>query len=398
MTLNRVLQKRNHIVLGLNSGTSADGLDLAAVKCLTRSNKTGSVIFLAGQKKKYPAALRVHITKTMHARNIPVDELIYLDNLIGRFFGKEASKFIDALFAQGIRIDAIASHGQTIRHLPVMAGFLGQRVRGTLQLGSSEFIAAATGKTVISDFRQADIAVGNEGAPITSHAVRELFSDSREPRLLLNIGGIANYFYIPTGKRQEVVESADCGPGNSLSDYLSTRLFGENFDRHGRRAASGQVSERLLALLSADPFYIGPAKSTGKEVFGETMGETMITFGRKFKIPGVDLLATAVELTVRSIAWKVLPLLRRDRDVKKMYLTGGGRDNIFLVKRLQLSLPEVHVCRIDELGIPGDFVEAASYAMLGEACLRGRPMSNMGPDGRRPVLGRITQPPVGAGS
>jgi anhydro-N-acetylmuramic acid kinase len=380
-------------VIGLNSGTSADGLDLAAVK-FDRKGGRASIKFLAGRKKNYPSALRNEVLKAMHASEVSLNELVYLDNLLGKFFGKEAGKFVDDLSSQGVNVALIASHGQTVRHLPTPIRHLGRRVRGTLQLGSPEPIATASGCMVVSDFRQADIAVGNEGAPITTEAVKALLADRAEPRLIVNIGGIANYFYFSARRSRSTTLAADCGPGNSLSDLLTQELFGKKFDRNGYRASTGTCSERLLSLLFSDPYYKGRSKSTGKEVFGESMAKRMISFGTKFRLKNEDLLATAVELTVRSIAQKIAPVLRNDSRLSKIYLTGGGRDNIFLVKRLQKRLPEVHVCRIDDLGISGDYVEAASYAVLGEACLCGRPMSISADGAVRPILGRITQAPL----
>ncbi len=393
MSLNRVLQKRTLIVIGLNSGTSADGIDLAAVKFIRKGDRCTSR-FLEGRHKGYPAALRNEIHRMMHTSETRVDELMYLDTIIGKLFGREAGRFSENLASRGMHADLIASHGQTVRHLPTMANYLGQRVRGTLQLGSPEFIATLTGCPVVSDFRQADIAVGNEGAPITSEAVGFLFGVKNESRLIVNIGGISNYFYLPRPGAGGKMKAADCGPGNSLSDLLALRLFDEKFDRNGRHAARGAVSQRLLSLLFSDPFYRGKARSTGKEAFGESMVTRMLSFGKKFSLGSEDLLATAMELTARSIAQKIAPVVTGDSSLKKIYLTGGGRNNIFLVKRLQNCLPEVHVCRIDDLGISGDYVEAASYAVLGEACLRGESMSRTADGATKPILGRITQPPT----
>ena len=327
---------------------------------------------------------------------VPFDELILLDNLLGRFYGKAAAEYIRQLEMRRVRIDLIASHGQTVRHLPAKTDWLGARVNGTSQIGSADFVSAATGKVVISDFRQADVAVGNEGAPITVAAMHEIFAAIDESRLLVNLGGMSNYFYFPAGKISGKVRAEDCGPGNCLSDILSESLFGERFDRKGRRARRGTYSMRLLSVLLANPFFAGRAVSTGREVFGPKLAGEIRAFGKRFRLPGEDLLATAIELTVTAIVRKVAPIMNRDHRLTKLYLTGGGRHNIFLKDRLQDHLPDLEVCMIDELGINGDFIEAAAFAVMGEACLRSRALDTVF-GGRktavRPVLGKISQPP-----
>jgi len=386
-------------VLGLNSGTSADGLDLAALTIERRPTGV-RVVYRAGRTRKYPPALRRRILTCADSPEYPLADSIYLDNLLGEFYGREAAAFIQKLKRRGIRVDVVASHGQTVRHLPKKVAVGNTRQRGTLQLGSIDMIAAATGVVTVGDFRQADIAVGNEGAPVTVAATGRLFADARSPRLIVNVGGMSNYFFFPATRGQGSIAAADCGPGNSLCDLLCDRLFGETFDKGGRHAAAGTVSQRLLTLLLAEPFFKDKTRSTGREAFGPKLADRIIAFGDEFGLESEDLLATAAELTVRSIAAAVAPILAATPMIDKMYLTGGGAHNRFLCKRL------AEVCRLPigsvaELGFDPDLVEAMAFAVMVEACLRSEALptrfDHTPPSRKREtltaVLGRIAQPP-----
>jgi anhydro-N-acetylmuramic acid kinase len=394
MTLSELLRRKQLVVLGMNSGTSADGLDLAVLRIVRRGRRVATE-FVTGTERRYPDAIRKLILDVADASAVTPEQLIHLDQLLGQFYSRAARQLIGRLAKQGIKVDAVASHGQTVRHLPKPAKLAGFAVRGTLQLGSPEQIAIATGLVTVGDFRQADIAVGNEGAPITVAAMARLFGHPRESRLIVNIGGMSNFFYLPAGASYEHIRAADCGPGNSLSDLLSQRLFGEKYDRDGKRAAAGTASERLWHLLMGETFFNGATVSTGRELFGPAMVEKMLAFGERFKLKPVDLTATAAELTVRSIAARVHPFIASDKTLCSLYLTGGGEHNRFFVRRLKELLDGLEVISIRTLGIDPNLVEAASYAVLGEACLRSEALPTRF-DGRRqkmmPVLGRIVQP------
>ncbi|MEA3296595.1 MAG: anhydro-N-acetylmuramic acid kinase, partial [candidate division Zixibacteria bacterium] len=220
----------------------------------------------------------------------------------------------------------------------------------------------------------------------------------KESRLIVNIGGMSNYFYFPWSESNLPVSAADCGPGNCLSDILADQLFSIRYDRGGRRAASGELSTRLLTLLMGDSFFTTRAGSTGRESFGPEMVRKMIDFGNRFGKPAEDLLRTAAELTTNSIVRKVWPIIRRDRSLSKLYLTGGGRHNSFFVKRLRHHLPDLEILPADELGYDADSVEALAFAVMGEACLRSEPLSSTGTGASnrnlKTVLGRISQPPI----
>lgn len=395
--LMKLLDRKSMVVLGLNSGTSADGVDLAAVKIM-RTAKGIRTRFLTGSTRPYPAELRSLILNTSDSTHVNLDDLVYLDNGIGEFFGRCAVALTSKLEAHSTKVHLIASHGQTVRHCPAKINVAGYKVGGSLQLGSLDRIARRTRLPVVGDFRQAHLALGGEGAPVTGAALNRLLADSEQSRLIVNIGGMANYFYFPGKTNSEKPAAADTGPGNSLCDLLAERLYGLKYDKDGRKARSGQPSQRLLTLLLADPFFAGKRISTGREQFGSNVAEKIMAFGREHKLSAEDMMATAAEFTCASIAQAVVPVVERDNSLAKLYLTGGGRKNKFIRSRLASWLPELEVLSVERLGVDGDYVEAACYAVMAEACLRSESLicGLAGVKTGLPIMGRIAQPPLAA--
>ena len=396
MLLHTLCKRPELFILGLNSGTSADGLDMAVVH-ISRRKKQPVTSFLEGKTKKFNKLIREYIFKVSDSKRINIDELIHLDAILGTCMGTFAEKYINELQNKNISIDMIASHGQTIRHLPQKATIGQYHVRGTMQLGSLDIIASQTSKVVVGDFRQADVAVGGEGAPITTGAMAQMFS-GKESRLIVNIGGMANYFYIPAKQFLSSSIARDCGPGNSLCDILVKELYDKPFDKNGQLAQKGNIHQPLLAFLRTQSFFSNRTVSTGRELFGPALVKRIRAFGKKSHLNNTDLIATTAEFTVISIVQAVTPLIKKDNTLKKLYLTGGGRYNKFFLKRLLYHLPDFTIGQIDELGIDGDYVEAAAYAVMGEACLRSRSLATGTRKWKKtavtPVMGHIVQPPL----
>ncbi len=387
--------KKKLVILGLNSGTSADGLDLALLQLSGSGNRT-SIKWLGGSTKKYPEKLRTDILNIADSKTVNLDHLVRLDNALGIFTGRAAKSFINKIESGSIKIDAIASHGQTVRHLTEFGRAGGINARGSLQIGSPEQIATITGKVTVADFRQAEIALGGEGAPVTVDALRRLIPQTGKSELLLNIGGMSNYFYFSGSNKKPIVKAADCGPGNVLLDILSNKLFNEKFDRFGRNASNGNISQRLMTLLRGLPYFAGNSHSTGREQFGVQTVQKIISLGKKLKLSDNDLLATATELTVYAVCRAIEPILKKDQSLTKLYLTGGGVHNKFLCRRLQECMPSVEVLSVAQLGLNPDLIEAASYALLGYSALRSEKRKTVaGKSLSRwlPVSGRIIQPP-----
>ncbi|RKX27188.1 MAG: hypothetical protein DRP45_01675 [Candidatus Zixiibacteriota bacterium] len=397
MSLLKLIDRKQLLVLGLNSGTSADGLDMVALR-IRRAIGGVRIKFVDGSRRKYPGEVRKSVLECADSDLMDLDRLVQLDNLLGQFYARSAASFIKRLAGKGLKVDLIASHGQTVRHLPNKAKQSGFVLHGSLQLGSLEQIAARTGKVVVGDFRQADIALGNEGAPITVAAMARLFADQSKSRLIVNIGGMSNFFYLPALGEKRQILAADCGPGNSLCDLLAGILFGQEYDRNGQQACRGVVSQRLVTLLAAEPFFTAKKVSTGREEFGAEMAGRMVSFAREHRLPKADVMATAAELTAMAIATKIQPIIVKDHSITKLYLTGGGTHNRFFQSRLADMFDFLRVTTVRQLGYNPDLVEAAAFAVMGESCLRGEALPTRFA-GRRlqrrlPVAGKIVQPPL----
>ncbi len=386
-----ILKKKKNLIVGLNSGTSVDSLDMAVLE-INRSRNGYSIKYVCGKEKKFPAMIKNGILAMTDNLNPSLDDIIYLDNILGLFISKSVNNFILSLKMKNLQVDAVASHGQTIRHLPGKVKKFGKSINGTMQIGSAEYIAQRTNLPVVSDFRQADIAIGGEGAPITTGAMHKLFSSSENQNLIINIGGMSNYFYLPNKSSSENSLASDCGPGNVLSDLLMRKFYSREFDKNGKIARSGLISKRLMTILNADLFVHGKQKSTGREQFGPVTVDKILKYSKKLKLSPEDILATTVEFTVFSIFQAIQGLIKKKK-IAKLYLTGGGRKNIFLVERLQSYLPNCQIENIDSEGIDGDFVEAAAYAVMGEAALQGKSLRLLQNNKLKPVYGKISLPP-----
>ncbi len=393
MLLNKLINKKNLTVIGLNSGTSADGLDLAAVR-FNRASKTSGIKFIGGKTVRYPDDLSTLINEAINDKLKSIDKLIELDRRLGFFYGTHASKFCESLKKNGHYPDLIASHGQTVRHLPGKVIIRRSGESATLQLGHPETIADNTGLITVADFRQADIASGGEGAPITSWAMWRLFNSKSENRMMLNIGGIANFFLLPKNKPAEKMMAADCGPGNSLIDILSLWFFGKRFDRGGKIASGGKISFRLLSVLLADNFLKGKyGPSTGRERFGEKFAKKIVQLGTELGMKKKDILATATELTAVGIANAINKIPKYD-EIKNIYLLGGGTANRFLISRLEANLPAIKFSPVNRLGFDSNYLEAACYAVMGARTIAGLTSSlgHITGSEKNCISGRIIQP------
>jgi anhydro-N-acetylmuramic acid kinase len=392
--LHKLLTRKRLVVIGLNSGTSADGLDLSAVR-ITLSVPKIDGKFLAGKTVPYPKAIQSQLTDAINNRISSIDELVMLDRQLGRFFGEQAKRFAHILKEKGLKPHLVASHGQTVRHLPGRITFGKKKESGTLQLGHPESIAHRTGLVTVADFRQANIASGGEGAPITSRAMWHLFSSDREDRMIINIGGIANYFLLPRRRSAGQMLAADCGPGNSLLDIIARRCFGRQYDRNGRLASKGWISKRLLSMLLADNYLKGKyGPSTGRERFGEKFVDKTFKMSAGLGLSKHDILATATELTAVSIARSIRRHLEK-LNLSTLYLFGGGLRNQYLIERLSSNLPGVKLFSIDRLGFDPHYLEAVCYAIMGVMTIYSIPtgLPNVTGAAERTIAGRIVQPP-----
>jgi len=338
------------LYIGVMSGTSLDGLDIALIE------QTNATALLATHYVPMPADLRSDLLALCSPGH---DELARTAVVEARWVQLAADGIATLLTQQQLSptaIRAIGSHGQTIRHEPAR-GF-------TLQVGNPALLAELTGICVVGDFRRRDVAAGGQGAPLVPAFHEALFGNAQTSRGVLNIGGFSNLSLLSPGR---AVRGFDCGPGNVLMDAWIQACRGETFDRDGAWAASGEVQPALLKALLADSFFqaTGP-KSTGRELFNTAWLKSHLALLPPYE--AVDVQATLLELTARSCA---NALLNSEPEAQELLVCGGGARNLALMDRLATLLPGCTVSSTAEHGVPADWMEAMAFAWLAHCCLEG---------------------------
>lgn len=389
------MAKKDMIVAGVMSGTSADGINVALVRIGERSRRRFELIGHA--EYSYSKKVRAAVLAAMNASAASVAELARLNFLLGELYA-------DAVLACQRRfrakVNLVGCHGQTLYHQGEPQLFLGRRIAATWQTGEAAILAARVGVPVVSDFRPADMAAGGKGAPLVPFLDFILFRDARLGRIAQNIGGIANLTAIPAGASARDVIAFDTGPGNMVIDSVTEKLFGQPFDRDGQIAASGTVLDKVVHdMLRHEFFRKRPPKTAGREEFGrEFVRDFLRRCGRCQK---QDAIATATALTANSIAdavrkFAVGKASTRDQKFHEMILSGGGAKNSTLVAMLTRELAPlgIRLRSSDEFGLPSAAKEAVAFALLAHETWHRRPSNVPSATGakRAAVLGKISYP------
>ncbi len=359
-------RKATRRIVGLISGTSADGVSTAVTEIAGSSVDTRLKVVGFGTYQ-YPKELREAVFDLFSPDTSTVDKVCEMNFVLGEFFAECAIRAVDECGLTLDEIDLIGSHGQTIHHMPKPRDAFGYRTRSTLQVGEAAVIAARTGVTTVADFRKADIAAGGEGAPLTPYMDYILHSHPTKSRVLQNIGGIANLTYIRAGATIDDIVAFDTGPGNMVIDaVVSHHTRGRlGYDEDGLIASKGTVDAGLLGeLLEYQYFDRPPPKTTGREEFGEAFAETVIRRAEELGIGFESLVATAAALTVESIAGAYERLLPMGCAIDEVYVSGGGARNRYIIEALSARLDPVPVLEYEELGFPGEAKEAVLMAIL----------------------------------
>ena len=388
---------RPALVIGLISGTSADGIDAAACRFQGTPDLGLRPEVLGTAFLPYPAPLAERLRRP---DRLAVAELAGLAFELGGRFAEAAAEAARAAGTPLADFCLIGSHGQTVWHDPT-----GETtgVPATLQIGEPAVIAERTGLPVWSDFRPADVAAGGEGAPFVPYVDRLLFGRPDRWTVCLNLGGIANVTLLPPGAGPESVIAFDTGPANMVLDELAGRLLGEPHDQEGRRARAGRPSAARLRAALEDPYFARPApKSTGRERFGAAW--TARHFAPLAGLTGEEIderMATAVQVTVESIARALEGASGTAAvpDEAEVVVAGGGRKNRAVMQRLARRLAPRTVVPVDDFGLDGDFKEAVAFAVLAWASALGRPVNLPSVTGaRHPArCGRLSFPPARPG-
>ncbi|KGL54451.1 anhydro-N-acetylmuramic acid kinase [Pantoea ananatis] len=340
--------------IGVMSGTSLDGVDvvLAAID-------ENMVAQQASYCHPMPPDLRQAILAICQGQALTLSQLGQLDTRLGQLFAEAVLTLMRRESLEVDDITAIGCHGQTVWHEPQSAA------PNTLQIGDNNQIVAATGITVVGDFRRRDMALGGQGAPLVPAFHQALMMDATERRMVLNIGGIANLSLLIPG---QPVRGFDTGPGNMLLDAWIWRNQGKAYDKDAQWARSGKVSHALLDALLREPWLaLPPPKSTGRELFNLGWLEQHL---RHF--PGIaaqDVQATLNEFTAVSIAQQV----QLNDGCDRLLACGGGSRNPLLMARLAAHLAGTEVTMTDTIGINGDDMEALAFAWLAFRTLSGLP-------------------------
>ena len=335
------------IYIGLMSGTSLDGVDVAIVDF---SQHPPQLLHCA--TRPYEKPLRQRIREITISGTVSLDNLCQLDVELGNTYADIVKQSLEAANLDIRMIRAIGNHGQTIRHSP------DTELAYTLQIGDPNVIAAKTGITTVGDFRRKDIALGGQGAPLAPAFHNFMFRSANSDRAIVNIGGIANITYLPANPESEVI-GFDTGPGNTLSDFWINQYNGQNYDDRGNWAESGDIINDLLDTLLGKEAYFQRTlpKTTGTEYFNSKWLLPQLAPD----LPAENVQATLVELTARSIAGGIgqLPTVPEE-----CFICGGGVHNDYLLKRLRHALPNCQIQSTSQLGLDPDYVEAVAFAWL----------------------------------
>ncbi|NUM80597.1 anhydro-N-acetylmuramic acid kinase [bacterium] len=385
MKINFTDTKNSRLIIGVNSGTSMDALDVALVQI----NGTGVSVEMRLEKFEsfpFPDGWKTYLLNLMHQGS--TSQISQANVLIGKVFADGINRFIETHRIDHASVTAIGSHGQTIFHHPENEMLFNRAILSTLQLGDPSVIAQETGILTVGDLRMADIAAGGSGAPLVPYFDHAAFRDAKLTRGILNIGGIANITILKANGSLDGVMAFDTGPGNMLIDDAVQKFFNKPFDESGNIARTGKIREEILnAILQHEYFTLTPPKTTGRETFGQELAEKI--FKKFSNIAPADLIATLTEVTARSIFDQVEKFSKQDLD--ELIVSGGGVKNGFLMERLKFYFKTVSIRTSDEFGIPAEAKEAMLFALLANECLMGTPANVPSVTGARKkvVVGKI---------
>lgn len=427
------------LVLGLMSGTSADGIDVALARISAAPPHLNAKL-LGHTSLSFPPALRKEILRVAEQQPISAGELSQLNFRLGHLYADAVLVACKKFNVAPSRINLIGNHGQTIFHQGRPANYFGKPVTSTLQIGEGSVIAARTGITTISDFRPADMALGGQGAPLVPFADFVLYRHPKLGRVSLNIGGIANVTVIPAGARPDQVFAFDTGPGNMLVDSLVQHFTHgrQRYDENARLAKSGEINRALIRELLCDPYLKQPPpKSTGREYYGRVYVQKLLALGHSNKIKQNDLIASATMFTAASIMDALHRFVLPKHRINEIIVSGGGSQNPLLFEGLsvlamsgakprdlysaasprqlfmQMHAPlsgefwppkskqflrehaSISVVPSSQLGVPEDTKEAFAFALLAYETFNRRPGNLPSATGARgpAILGKISYAP-----
>lgn len=366
--------KDERLIIGLMSGTSMDGLDIAL--CRVRGNGAETDIeVLEFKTGDFTDDFRAKIKVIFSKKQVDLQLVCLMNEHIANTHAELINQALKEWGYKNKDVDFIASHGQTIFHAPKSLHKMNDYPNGTLQLGDGDHIAVKTGIITLSDFRQKHLAAGGEGAPLAVYGDYLMFSKADEDRIMLNIGGIANFTYLPGNLNASEIFSTDVGPGNTLMDQYMQKYYNQFYDKNASVALAGIHNKDLLsALLNCDFLAFGFPKTTGPELFNldYLVGAQKVSSTQDLKPE--DVMATLCHFSAVTISNAIKKCFGNDAKAQ-VFMSGGGMHNPLLVELLKDNLTHAAFATTDDLNINPDAKEAVLFAVLANETLCGKPIN-----------------------
>ncbi len=392
--LYELAEKEKRVVVGVMSGTSLNGVDVALLE-LEGSGVGTRINMLGFMEYPFPPGLDLVILKNSVKETSNVEDISQLNFLLPNIYKDAIFALCKEIDFPVEKIDLIGSHGQTIHHLPEKTDWFGYKISSTLQIGDPSVLAKLTGVVTVGNFRSGDVALGGQGAPLVPYFDYIIFHSDTKNRALLNIGGISNITVLNKEGTEDDVFAFDTGPGNMMIDTLTKKFFNKNYDEDGKIAQSGKFNEDLFNALVAKDNFIekNPPKSTGREYYGENF--LMDLYDEFSDVPKEDWLNTITEFTAYGIYRNYEKFIKETTPIDELIISGGGAKNKFLYKCIAERFGDsVEVKIIDQIGVSADAKEAICFAVLANETINGVPTNIPKTTGasRKTILGKICLP------
>lgn len=370
--LYNISAKNNRLIIGLMSGTSLDGLDIALCR-IEGAGFTTKLELIKFETFDYADDFRTYIRKIFAKRQIDQQEFCGINAYVGHVHADLINQALKKWDVSAEEIDLIASHGQTVYHAPQILTKDLSLPNSTLQIGDADHIAVNTGIITLSDFRQKHIAAGGEGAPLAAYGDYLLFTDTTEHRILLNIGGISNFTFLPNSNSELQAFATDLGPGNTIMNQYVKQHFDLEMDLDARIASKGNVNQELLAALLSEEFLtLDFPKTTGPELFNLSYLEEKQKSTYTENLTEEDIMATLNAFSAKAITDGILKV-SEGLDNVAVYVSGGGLHNPLLMQNIKEGLPKYKVTSIDAIAMNPDAKEACLFAILANETIAGSP-------------------------
>jgi anhydro-N-acetylmuramic acid kinase len=369
--LAKIAAQPERLIIGLMSGTSVDGLDVALCR-IAGAGASTQLALLQFATVPYTEDFKNEIQSVFAKKLVSLEKLCLLNGWVARQHATMIRQCLQRWQVDPSTVDAIASHGQTVYHAPKALHGLKNFGDATMQIGDGDHLAVATGIITLSDFRQKHIAAGGEGAPLAVYGDYLLFRQPGQHRLLLNMGGIANFTWLPAADNQPVF-STDTGPGNTMMDaYIQQHFPGKYFDEDAALARAGTINTALLSALKNHPFFEQPfPKTTGPELFNLAYLEKAAARASVYQESHANMMATLNRFSADTIVQAVQQTMQGIGGGVALFASGGGMHNPLLMQNIASQLPNYTIATTSQLQIAPDAKEAVLFALLANETLAG---------------------------